>query len=131
MNDSDINQQQLEEQLQTALAGMNPDEVKDVFVQSLILEKYSDRDDIDDELFEEIKRDLSNRLDIKINDKLVGALPAEKVDELDKVIEDGANSDAIRGLLADNGVDLDKLVADAMKDLHDEFINDAANNEGE
>ena len=131
MNDSDINQQQLEEQLQTALAGMNPDEVKDVFVQSLILEKYSDRDDIDDELFEEIKRDLSNRLDIKINDKLVGALPAEKVDELDKVIEDGANPDAIRGLLADNGVDLDKLVADAMKDLHDEFINDAANNEGE
>lgn len=131
MNDSDINQQQLEEQLQTALAGMNPDEVKDVFVQSLILEKYSDRDDIDDELFDEIKRDLSNRLDIKINDKLVGVLPAEKVDELDKVIEDGANSDAIRGLLADNGVDLDKLVADAMKDLHDEFINDAANNEGE
>ncbi|MBR5027457.1 hypothetical protein IKX64_02650 [Candidatus Saccharibacteria bacterium] len=126
MNDSDINQQQLDEQVQKALENMSTEEVRDVFIESMVLEKLSDEEEVDDEVFEELKKDLNDRLDGKINEKLLAVLPEDKVGELDSIIEGGADPEKIRSMLAENNVSVDDVVTGAMKELREEYLGDAA-----
>ena len=131
MNDSDINQQELEEQISKTLEGMSNDEIREVFIESLILERFGDDEEIDEDVFKDLKEDLNDRLDTKINDMLVEALPEEKMAEFDGLVAENASSDAVRAMLFENGVDVDKLVTDAMREFREEYLAGATNNEGE
>lgn len=122
MNDSDINQQQLEEQIAQSLEGMSVDEIRNVFIESLIFGKLGDDEEIDDDVVAELKTDLNDRLDGKINEKISEALPESEIGKLDDLIASGAGSEEIREFVSQNGVDIDKLVTDAMQELRDEFV---------
>lgn len=122
MNDSDINTSALEEQIQKSLEGMSSDEIRNVFIESMIFEKTKDDDDVDEEVVNELRDDLNDRLDTKINDKLVDVLPEEGVNKLDSMIDSGASADEIRAMMEQNGVDVDKIVTDAMQELRDEYL---------
>ena len=131
MNDSDIKAKALEEQITKSLEGMSSDEIRDVFIESMIFEKTQDDDEVDEEVVKELKADLNDRLDIRINEKLVAALPEEGVNKLDSMIDSGASADEIRAMLEQNGVEVDKVVTEAMQELRDEFIGAEADNEEE
>ena len=122
MNDNDTNEQaEFEAEFKKALEGKTNDEIIELFIEGLLLEKWQDEDisDVHDDLAE----DLTNRLNLKLNENLVNALPASKVVELDDMIERGeASPENVRDLLMQAGVDVDELMKNTMDEFRNEYL---------
>lgn len=131
MNDSDINTKELEEQIAKSLGEMSSDEIREVFIEGMIFEKFGGDEGLDADVVKELKTDLNDRLDAKVNDKIVNALSPEDVKSLDELIDGGASGGEINEALSQKGVKVDELVTAAMQELRDEYLGEEAKSEEE
>lgn len=89
---------------------MSGDEALDKFVAELLADK--DLSGMDDEAKGYLAEELKDRLNDQINRALIGELSEEKLEEFNKLLDDGEMSeDKVQQFMANSGVDLNKVVA--------------------
>ena len=71
---------------------------------------------------------MNEKLTDFLTQALVNALPEDKVNELDNMIDEGAaEPENVRRLLDDAGVDSGKVVVDALQKFRELYLNSADN----
>jgi hypothetical protein len=89
---------------------MSGDEALDKFIAELLVDK--DLSGIDDEARSYLAEELKDRLNDQINRALINELSEEKLDEFNKLLDDGEMSeDRVQQFMANSGVDLNRVVA--------------------
>lgn len=80
------------------------------FVAEILKEKNSDLKDVSTEVFEQLKKDLVSRLEDRINVAILSKLPENKLDDFEKVLDEG-DQDKMQKFLTENVSDLETVVA--------------------
>lgn len=95
-------------------------EALDQFVDRLLEEKaYFD---VDEETVLQIKKDLSDRLEDKINASLLEKMPPENLEEFEKLLDEG-NTQKIQEFCQAHILNLDEVVAAALMDFRRLYLN--------
>ncbi len=124
LNDSQALAQ--DDDLVAALQNMSNEEIIEVFIEGLIIDKGLEN--LDEEEKDDIRDELNEKLTDFLTQALVNALPEDKVNELDNMIDEGvAEPENVRRLLDDAGVDSGKVVVDALQKFRELYLNSADN----
>ena len=91
----------------------------DQFVDHLIVDKGLV--DLDPEIREQVKSDLSERLDDRINALIVEKLPSEKLDGFNKILDSGSERE-IQEFCRQNIFDLDQLIAVELMNFRQSYL---------
>ena len=81
------------------------------FIDQLVNEKGLQN--LDPETLKQVKKDLSDRIENRINAVILEKLPPEKIDEFDKLL-DSAGEKEIQDFCSKNIPDLDKVIANEL-----------------
>lgn len=96
-----------------ALESMSNREIIDLFVEGLILDKGLG--DLDDVTKEEIRIELTDKVEDFLTQSLLSALPESEIDSLDEKIKSGAaTQENIVQLIDESGVDSGQVITDAL-----------------
>ena len=91
----------------------------DDFVDKLIEEKGLEN--LDDEVLKQIKNDLTSRIEDRINAAILAALPSEKLEDFEKILELG-NTEEIQLFCSKNILDPDQLVASELISFRQTYL---------
>jgi len=89
------------------------------FVGQLIQEKGLD--DLDDEVLVQLKGDLLARVEDKVNATIIAALPSDKIEEAQKIIEKNDGEKA-REYFVKNIPNLDEIIAGELIDFRQLYL---------
>lgn len=107
------------------LNNMSEDELLDVYVSQLIFDKGLK--DLNDDLLREVHKDIKERLVFQINRAMVAALPDDKLDELNKMLDEGrADAENVSQLVNDAGIDAEKITEETMKKFREVYLSEDA-----
>ena len=81
------------------------------FIDQLVNEKGLQN--LDPETLKQVKKDLSDRIENRINAVILEKLPPEKIDEFDKLL-DSSGEKEIQDFCSKNIPDLDKVIANEL-----------------
>ena len=124
LNDNQASAQ--DNDLVAALQDMSNEEIIEVFIEGLIIDKGLEN--LDEEEKDDIRDELNEKLTDFLTQALVNALPEDRVNELDNMIDDGAaGPENVRRLLDDAGVDSGKVVVDALQKFRELYLNSSDN----
>jgi len=90
------------------------------FVEKLIEEKGIKNQN--KEVLAQIKTDLLDRVENRINAAVLANLPAEKLEELEKMINQ-SGTDEIQAFCRENIVDIDQIIATELADFRRVYLN--------
>ena len=100
------------------LQGLTQDQLMALYVEQLIIDKGLEATD-------ELRAELSERIDDKVNTMVLENLPDEALEKLNQSFEDGsATNESVMQLVEDSGVDMEKIVEDAMEEFRDEYLKE-------
>lgn len=91
----------------------------DDFVNRLVNEKGFD--EVEDEVRDQIKTDLRDRVEDRINATILQNLPPEKLEEMDKLLENGGPQE-IQSFCRENIENLDEVIAQALVDFRNTYL---------
>jgi len=91
----------------------------DLFVEKLIEEK--NYPELDEEVIAQMKSDLKDRAEEHINGAILAAMPPEKLEEFDKVL-DAADADEIQKFCSENIQDSDQVAAMALINFRNSYL---------
>jgi len=91
----------------------------DEFVNKLIEEKGLDNLDV--ETLKQIKSDLMSRLEDRINAAILAALPPEKLENFEKILDQGGTEE-IQSFCSKNILNLDQLIASELMSFRQTYL---------
>lgn len=95
-------------------------EALNLFVSRLIEEKKFDN--LDPEIVEQIKNDLLERVEDRINASILGHMPAEKLEEFNGLLDKGS-AEKIQSFCKENIHDLDDVIAKELMNFRSIYLN--------
>lgn len=98
----------------------NETQIMNEFVERLIMEK--DFENIDSEVREQIRQDLLERVEERINATILENMPTEKLEEFNALLN-SANSDEIQSYCQKNISKLDEIIAESLVQFRDTYLN--------
>lgn len=115
------NNLQNEADIEQFLAGKTEDEIMDMFIEQMLVEKGFGN--ISDELKEEFRREIKERLIFKINEAIVASLPDDQLAKLDELLALGeATADNINDLVDKSGVDISEPIQRTMLEFREAYL---------
>ena len=112
-----------DEELKQQLEGMSNDEVLDIFLESLLIEKGFTN--LDDETRTEMIAQLKERAVDMINYSIIEALPEDKVEEVTTKIDNGENAEeAKNAAIKESGVDAEKITGEALEKFRELYLGE-------
>lgn len=94
-------------------------EALNLFVSRLIEEKKFDN--LDPEIVEQIKNDLLERVEDRINASILGRMPAEKLEDFNELLDKG-NTEKIQLFCRENIQDLDDIIAKELMNFRSIYL---------
>lgn len=91
------------------------------FIDKLIEEKNFGSQDIDGEVLQQIKIDLTDRVEDRINATILENMPAEKMEEFNAIL-DQDDSQAIQNFCQHNIPNLAEVIAQALAEFRDTYL---------
>ncbi|MDO4760231.1 MAG: hypothetical protein Q4A33_02975 [Candidatus Saccharibacteria bacterium] len=112
-----------DEELKAKLESMSNDEVLDIYMQSLLIEKgYTD---LDEETENQMIAELKERATDMINFSIIDALPDDKAEEVSAKIENGEDAvEAMNAAIAEAGVDAEKITGEALEKFRELYLGE-------
>lgn len=98
----------------------NQTETLNVFIERLVEEKKFEN--VDADVLAQIKLDLAERLDDRINATILENMPKEKLEEFNDIL-DRSNSNEIHSFCQKNITNLDEVIADSLMRFRDIYLN--------
>lgn len=89
------------------------------FVEKLLAEREIDADS---ETLDQLKADLTDRVEDHVNAAILEHIPADKMEEFEQVIEK-ADEEGIRDFCRENVANLDEVVAEALTKFRATYLN--------
>ncbi len=83
----------------------------------------------DDEVRQQLVQDLKARLGDQINRALVAALPEDKFEQLERIVNEGGEEAAIQEVIAQSGIDIKKITLETMLTFRDLYLGVASDQE--
>lgn len=115
-----------DEEIAEALKSMSNKEIIDLFVEGLIIDKGLG--DLDDETKEEIRTELTSKVEEFLTQSLVNALSDSAVDEIDEKIESGAaTQENIIEMIEEAGIDSGQVITDALIKFREIYLAPSEN----
>lgn len=112
-----------DEELKAQLESMSDDEVLDIFMESLLIEKGFA--DLDDETRTKMIAELKERAIDMINYSIVDALPEDKAEEVSEKIERGEDAEeAMNAAVAESGIDANKITEEALAKFRELYLGE-------
>ena len=112
-----------DEELKAQLESMSDDEVLDIFMESLLIEKGFA--DLDDETRTKMIAELKERAIDMINYSIVDALPEDKAEEVSEKIERGEDAEeAMNAAVAESGIDANKITEEALVKFRELYLGE-------
>lgn len=99
---------------------MNQSQDISEFIRRLVEEKNFESVDL--EVMRQIKSDLTERVEDRINATILENMPKEKLEQF-SVLLDSANSEEIQAFCQSNIANLDEVIAQALVDFRNTYIN--------
>ena len=99
---------------------INKSQAVDTFVERLIEEKKFEG--INSEVMNQIKIDLSDRVEDRINATILEHMPPEKLDEFNSILDNG-NSEEIQTFCQNNIENLDEIIAETLVNFRSIYLN--------
>ncbi len=99
----------------------NVDMGLDWYVNELVKQK-TDFNDLDSEVLDQIKKDLKPRIESFVNISILKNVPEEKLEAFEKILE-GNDPIQIQDFCSKNIPDLNQIIAVALADFRDSYIN--------
>lgn len=90
------------------------------FIRRLVEEKNFES--IDPEVMRQIKSDLTERVEDRINATILENMPKEKLEEFSALL-DSANSEEIQAFCQSNIANLDEVIAEALVNFRNSYIS--------
>jgi hypothetical protein len=78
---------------------------------------------LDPEVLKQVKADLGDRLENRVNAALLDNMPPEKVQEFEKMIDSDASDKEVQEFCRSNIPDLDSVVAGALMEFKRVYLN--------
>lgn len=97
----------------------NTEDTLPAFVDKLVEEKGITG--LDEEVMVQLKEDLMERIEDRINMRIVQHMPAEKLEDFDAVVETG-DMDEIHKFTHENIQDLDQIIAKELLDFRKTYL---------
>ena len=109
-----------------ALKSMSNKEVIDLFVNGLIIDKGLNSQD--DASKEEIRKELTEKVEDFLTQSLLNSLPDEAIDNLDEKIDSGAvTQEDITQAIKNSGIDSGQIIVDALVKFRQQYLNSSDN----
>ena len=99
---------------------INQSQVIGEFIKRLIEEKNFQN--LEYEVMEQIKSDLTERIEDRINVTILENIPKEKLEEFNAVL-DNANSEEIQAFCQNNIANMDEVIAKSLLDFRNTYLN--------
>jgi len=99
---------------------MTPEATLETFVDRIVEEKGLTG--LDPEVVGQMKKDLLDRVESRINAMLLANMPEDKLEEFERVLDAG-NDEATRAFCADAIPDLDQRIADELLSFRATYLN--------
>lgn len=94
----------------------------DIFIDDILTAK--NLSGVTDEVRKDLVADMKSRLLDQVNKGLIAALPEDKFDEFDRLLDDeNVNEDQIQQFIVDSGVDVQKVTVNIMLRFRDLYLN--------
>ena len=90
------------------------------FIRRLVEEKNFEN--IDSEIVTQIRADLTERVEDRINATILENMPKEKLEEFNAFL-DSTNSEEIQAFCQSNIVNLDEVIAETLVDFRNTYLN--------
>lgn len=92
-------------------------------IQSFVDEILRDKgaDSIPDEVYEQLRQDLANRLEDQINREIINHLPADQLDEYNELLDIGTD-EQIQEYIARNVPASPRLAAEVMQEFRESYL---------
>ena len=104
------------------LDNMSEDEVLNLFVEKMIEDKGMGG--LEEDLKNEIRMDLKERLIFQINRAIIAALPDDKYEELDKSLDDKtATAESLNQIVAESGVNVAGITQQTMEEFRAVYLS--------
>lgn len=120
------------EEIEKLLADKTEDEMLDLFVEQILIDKGFT--DLAEDLKQEFRSEIKERLIVRINEAMVSALPDDKLEELEQMLDNNtATPESVNALVESSGVDMSGPIQEAMMDFRRVYLAgevDEAENEG-
>ncbi len=124
-NYQDGGQLMTDEELKQQIDSMSNDEVLDVIMKSLLIEKgYND---LDEETEQQMIAELKERAIDMVNYSIIDALPVEKAEEVAAKIEQGEDAEAAMSkAVEESGIDAEAITQDALAKFRELYLGEDA-----
>ncbi len=124
-NYQDGGQLMTDEELKQQIDSMSNDEVLDVIMKSLLIEKgYND---LDEETEQQMIAELKERAIDMVNYSVIDALPVEKAEEVAEKIEQGEDAEAVMNkAVEESGIDAEAITQDALAKFRELYLGEDA-----
>lgn len=110
-----------DDNLKKTLQGMSEEEILAVVAEGLLAEKGMT--DLEDDVKAEMVKDLVERMTEFVNRAILGALPEDKMAELNEKIEkDEASLEVVNQLVADSGIDANDVTTKALEKFREIYL---------
>lgn len=96
----------MDEELKSAHDSIN----LEIFVDRLVEEKNLPKD-LEKEVIDQIKSDLLERAEDRVNAVIINNLPSDKLEEFNKILDENKPDEEVRKFCADNIPNLPELIA--------------------
>lgn len=122
MDNTNLNNIQNDAEIEAFLADKSEDEMLDLFVEKLVIDKgFSD---LDQETKSRFASELKESLIARINEAIVSALPDEKLAELDEMFESGdVTAEKVNELVERSGVDMSDPIQKTMLEFREAYLS--------
>jgi hypothetical protein len=100
--------------------------------QTLTLEGFVDRllaekglvGSMEEEILDQMKQDLESRVEDRINAEMLAALPADRVEDFEALVnKDASNPDEIHSYLKEHVPGFDEVIANALMSFRNTYLN--------
>ncbi len=106
------------------IKNMSNEEILRAFANGLLVEKGLSK--VEPDVREQMVNDLLERINAFIDRAVLESLPAEKLEELDKMLDAGtATEEKIAELVRVSGVNTEEMITDALAKFHDIYLGNS------
>lgn len=99
----------------------NVDEMIDQFINQLVIEAEMNKG-LEEDVFNQLKKDLRERLENRINAAILSQIPENKLEEFEKLLDED-NKNATQAFCSENVPNLTELIASEFLGFRNRYIS--------